>query len=298
VATQPHLDSATRSPQNPLRRPLPRLTSTTSRPGLTHRRSDSLWLREAKRRLEEQRAKEARPVPGSRPKRLEEAKRRLDEELWSELRANRAYEHYGTGRMKDGRRFGRPPDPDTPPAIPPGQINLTDPDWRVVKGSRGRGFLQGDDAQAVANEHQIVLAAEVMTVAPDFGHLEPMLDAAQRELAAAGVSDVSRVLLGDAGYWHQQQMERILDRGRYCSRPTPRAAKAPAQAGTAASTRSCAECSPPTVAASSTANAKRSSSRASRTRSSTAASTASDAAAEPPSAPNGALTTATHNLRG
>ena len=41
------------------------------------------------------------------------------------------------------------------------------------------------DAQAVANEHQIVIAAEVMTVAPDFGHLELMLDAAQRELAAA-----------------------------------------------------------------------------------------------------------------
>ena len=27
-------------------------------------------------------------------KRLKEAKRRLDEELWTELRANRAYEHY------------------------------------------------------------------------------------------------------------------------------------------------------------------------------------------------------------
>jgi hypothetical protein len=49
------------------------------------------WLREAKRQLEEQRAKEARPVPRSRGKRLKEAKRRLDEELWTELRANRAY---------------------------------------------------------------------------------------------------------------------------------------------------------------------------------------------------------------
>src|SRR3954447_26088244 len=171
------------------------------------------WLREAKRRLEEQRAKEARPVPRSRGKRLKEAKRRLDEELWTEVRANRAYEHYRSGRMKDGRRFSRPPDPYTPPAIPQGQINVTDPDCHVVKGSRGRGFLQGYNAQAVAHEHQIVIAAEVMTVAPDFGHLEPMLDAAQRELAAAGVTDVPRVLLGDAGYWHQQQMQRIVDRG-------------------------------------------------------------------------------------
>jgi transposase len=171
------------------------------------------WLREAKRRLEEQRANEVRPVPRNRAKRLKEAKRRLGEELWTEMRANRAYEHYRTGRMKDGRRFSRPPDPYTPPATPQGQINITDPDSQVVKGSRGRGFLQGYNAQAVANEHQIVIAAEVMTVAPDFGHLEPMLEAAQRELSAAGVTDVPEVLLADAGYWHQQQMERSVDRG-------------------------------------------------------------------------------------
>src|SRR3954465_738418 len=101
------------------------------------------WLREAKRQLEEQRAEEARPVPRSRGQRLKEAKRRLDEELWTEMRANRAYEHYRSGRMKDGRRFSRPPDPYTPPATPQGQINITDPDSHVVKGSRGRGFLQG-----------------------------------------------------------------------------------------------------------------------------------------------------------
>ena len=89
--------------------------------------------------------------------------------------------------MKDGRRFSRPPDPYTPPATPQGQINLTDPDSHVVKDA-GRGFLQGYNAQAVANEHQIVIAAEVMTVGADFGHLEPMLDAAQRELDAAGVT--------------------------------------------------------------------------------------------------------------
>ena len=171
------------------------------------------WLREAKRQLEKQRANEARPVARDRGKRLKEAKRRLDEELWTELRANRAYEHYRTARMKDGRRFGRPPDPYTPPAAPQGQINITDPDSHVVKGSRGRGFLQGYNAQAVANEHQIVIAAEVMTAAPDFGHLEPMLDAAQRELDGAGVTEIPQVLLADAGYWHHPQMEHIVERG-------------------------------------------------------------------------------------
>jgi transposase len=170
------------------------------------------WLREAKQRLEAERAATPQPVPRGRPKRLREAKRRLEEELWTEVRANRAYEAYrARGRMKDGRRFGRPPDPYRPPATPEGRINVSDPDSRVVKGLRG--FIQGYNAQAVTNEHQVVIAAEVMTAAPDFGHLEPMLDAAQRELEAAGVNETPGVLLADAGYWHQRQMERIVDRG-------------------------------------------------------------------------------------
>src|SRR4051794_12993451 len=170
------------------------------------------WLREAKQRLESERAANPQPVPRSRSKRVKEAKRRLEEELWSEVRANRAYEAYrARGRMKDGRRFGRPPDPYQPPATPEGRVNLTDPDSHVVKGLRG--FIQGYNAQAVTNEHQIVIAAEVMTAAPDFGHLEPMLDAAQHELRAAGITDTPAVLLADAGYWHQQQMERIVDQG-------------------------------------------------------------------------------------
>jgi hypothetical protein len=151
-------------------------------------------------------------VPRNRPKRLKEAKRRLEEELWTEVRANRAYEAYrARGRMKDGRRFGRPPDPYQPPATPEGRINVTDPDSRVVKGLRG--FLQGYNAQAVTNEHQVVLAAEIETVGADFGHLEPMLDATQRELARAGITELPEVLLADAGYWHGEQMQRILDRG-------------------------------------------------------------------------------------
>jgi len=81
----------------------------------------------------------------------------------------------------------------------------------VVKGLRG--FLQGYDAQAVTNEHQVVLAAEIETVGADFGHLEPMLGATQRELAAASITDAPGVLLADAGYWHGEQMQRIAERG-------------------------------------------------------------------------------------
>ena len=170
------------------------------------------WLRDAKRRLDERRAEEARPIPASRPARLKEAKRRLEEELWTECEANAAYEAYrARGRMKDGRRFGRPPDPYRPPDTPTGVINVTDPDSRNVKTSRG--WVQGYNAQAVVTAGQIVIAAEVTVDSPDFGHLEPMISAAEAELANAGIDTVPEVVLADAGYWHQAQMERLTGGG-------------------------------------------------------------------------------------
>lgn len=53
---------------------------------------------------------------------------------------------------------------------------------------RGVALLRpgpGYNAQAVTNEHQIVVAAELMFGSPDFGYLEPMVDAAIRELEQA-----------------------------------------------------------------------------------------------------------------
>jgi transposase len=170
------------------------------------------WLRDAKRRLDERRAEQARPIPASRPARLKEAKRRLEEELWTECEANAAYEAYrARGRMKDGRRFGRPPDPYQPPASPMGTINVVDPDCRNVKTSRG--WVQGYNVQAAVTEQQIVIAAEVTIDSPDFGHLGPMVSAVERELTAAGISDTPEVVLADAGYWHHVQMEQIVSRG-------------------------------------------------------------------------------------
>ncbi len=65
------------------------------------------WLREAKRRLDENRAAEARPIPSSRPERLHEAKRRLEEEHATECHANADYEAY-RARGDEGRPPLRP----------------------------------------------------------------------------------------------------------------------------------------------------------------------------------------------
>jgi transposase len=170
------------------------------------------WLREAKRRLDERRAEEARSIPRSRPERLRESKRRLEEEHQVECQANADYEAYrARGVMKDGRRFGRPPTPYAPPATPAGKVNVTDPDSRNVKTPRG--WVQGYNAQAVCNERQIVVAAELNADSPDFGHLEPMVSAAERELRDAGVTEAPKVVLADAGYWHHDQIDQVVSRG-------------------------------------------------------------------------------------
>jgi transposase len=170
------------------------------------------WLRDARRRLDERRAAEARPIPRYRRDRLGESKRRLEEEHRVECQANAAYEAYrARGVMKDGRRFGRPPKPYRPPATPAGKINVTDPDSRNVKTPRG--YMQGYNAQAATNDKQIVIAADVTVDSPDFGHLEPMVSAAQSELEQAGITDTPGVVVGDAGYWHKAQMETIVGRG-------------------------------------------------------------------------------------
>jgi transposase len=171
------------------------------------------WLREAKQRLEAERAANPKAVPQSRPARVKEAKRRLEEQLWVECRANEAYEAFrARGLDTTGRRLNdRSTKPYTPPATPTGKVNVTDPDSKNLKAPRG--YIQGYNAQAAVNENQIVIAAEINTGSSDFGHLGPIVDAALRELDAAGVNERPGVILADAGYWHQQQMEQITSQG-------------------------------------------------------------------------------------
>ena len=114
--------------------------------------------------------------------------------------------------MKDGRRFGRPADAHTPPAEPTGTINTTDHDSRIVR-STGQPAIQGYNAQAAVNENQIIVAAEVTVDAPDFGHLEPMVEASMSELDEAGVSESPETVVADPGYWHKQQIENLVSRG-------------------------------------------------------------------------------------
>lgn len=179
---------------------------------LTTRDGRRAWLREAKERLERERAAKAEPVPRERAKRLELCRERLVEDWRTERWANRAYEAYrARGVMRDGRRFGGPPKPFEPPAQPEGKVNLTDPDSKNMKAYRG--YVQGYNAQTVTTEHQIIVAAEIAPDGLDFAQLDPMISAAERELAEAGVKERPGVVLADAGYWSNEHIDSLRERG-------------------------------------------------------------------------------------
>jgi transposase len=139
-------------------------------------------------------------------------------ELMGELKAEeqaeqRAREEMLQRRVEYERRTGRRP-PGRPPVERPKdaervrRVNVTDPDSRPVK--LPRGFIQGYNAQLVAAEGQIIVAADVSVGSPDQGQLPPMTQAAQRELEAAGAEGPDTVL-ADAGYWRNRDIQALSD---------------------------------------------------------------------------------------
>jgi transposase len=81
------------------------------------------------------------------------------------------------------------------------RANVTDPDSRIMKTAHG--WVQGYNAQAIANRHQIVLACDVSQDSGDAALYQPMMCALERTLAAAGITAPVGLALGDAGYWSQ-----------------------------------------------------------------------------------------------
>lgn len=108
----------------------------------------------------------------------------------------------------------------SPPKTPPGeavpdpkdQINFTDPDSRIMKASN-KGWDQCGNAQAVTNEHQIILAADVTDQANDARQAVPMADQARSNLDAAGVKEAIKAALGDAGYYSETNATDLKQRG-------------------------------------------------------------------------------------
>jgi transposase len=171
---------------------------------LSTRRGRKEWIREALRRQKEEREADPESVPRDRAGRLEICRSRLVAEHRTVVAAHRDY---------DARRAaaprGRPPVPAEPPAEPEGKVNTTDPDSRRMRSAKG--FLQGYNAQALANESQVVIAAEVLTEANDSEVLCPMVGLAASELERAGSPERPGIVLADAGYWSADQIDRVRE---------------------------------------------------------------------------------------
>jgi transposase len=171
---------------------------------LRTRRGRREWIREALRRQREEREADPGPVPGDRAARLELCRRRLAAEHRTVVAAHRDYDERRAAAPR-----GRPPVPATPPAAPEGRVNTTDPDSRPMRSPHGH--LQGYNAQAVTDGHQVVVAAEVLTEANDSRALAPMVGLATGELERAGSAERPGVVLADAGYWSAGQIDRVRE---------------------------------------------------------------------------------------
>ena len=173
------------------------------------------WHREAHKELLRRRERAAQPIPADRSARLLEAVHRLEENQLIEIQASEAYERWQAQRRAGGvpgQRLGMPPKPYVPPLVPDGVMDKTDPDSRMMR-TQGQPTIQGYNAQATVTRGQVIVAAEIAVESPDFGHLEPIVRAALRELEDAGVTERPQTVLADAGYWHTRQMENIVSDG-------------------------------------------------------------------------------------
>ena len=114
----------------------------------------------------------------------------------------------------------READGKTPPAVAPAdavpepkaQINFTDPESRIMKVSN-KGWDQCGNAQAVANESQIILAADVTGQTNDQRQVVPMMDQTRANLDAAGVSVAIGAAVLDAGYFSEANAAALESRG-------------------------------------------------------------------------------------
>jgi transposase len=134
----------------------------------------------------------------------EEAARRA---AWEQTARERAEYRARTGKNPPGR----PPKPPPPDALARAVRNTTDPDSRPM---RLRGMpIQGYNAQVVASEEQIIVAAELTNDATDVRQLAPMLDSAQTNLTRAAIDQAIGTALGDSGYFSLAQIAVVRARG-------------------------------------------------------------------------------------
>jgi transposase len=141
----------------------------------------------------------------SRLAKIQQAKAELEE------RARKEAAEEAARRQAEGKA---PPTVAPADAVPDpkDQINFTDSESRIMK-TPNKGWDQCGNAQAVANEAQIILAADVTDQANDKRQALPMMDQARENLDAAGVEDALGAGLMDTGYYSEANTTGLEQRG-------------------------------------------------------------------------------------
>lgn len=97
----------------------------------------------------------------------------------------------------------------------PARANTTDPESKMIPVRTG-GFVQGWNGQAAANEHQVIVAAEIVTNTNDTALLHPMISAINNELEQTGITEQVGVLLADAGYATEAALAKLTNTDPNC----------------------------------------------------------------------------------
>jgi transposase len=134
----------------------------------------------------------------SRLQKIQEAKAALEEQARQKARAHAAQLEAEGGTPRKNPEDAMPKEKD--------QRNFTDPESKIMKTSN-KGFDQCGNAQAVANEQQVIVAADVTNQANDVRQVQPMIEQTQTNLKAAGVEDTPRGFLADAGYFSEENVK-------------------------------------------------------------------------------------------
>jgi transposase len=113
------------------------------------------------------------------------------------------------------RHGGRVAQPPTKQPRPEEQINLTDPESRLMRKSQNEAYQQSFNAQAAvcADGSQLIVGARVSDNASDKGQLEPTLAAIPAQLGTPEAA------LTDNGFLNTDAIERVMERGIdvYCA---------------------------------------------------------------------------------
>lgn len=142
-----------------------------------------------------------------RRKRLAAAKARLEAEeeaqqaAYDEKLAEREATEKAAGKKLRGRK-PKPPGEKARQKSKTLKANTTDPDSRIMPTKNG--WVQGYNAQAVATEDQVIVAAELTQDTGDIAQLVPMITTTDQQLSTAGVTGQIGIVLGDAGYCSEE----------------------------------------------------------------------------------------------